>query len=69
MKWSVSVGVRLCIDYDDIEADNREEAEEIAKDRASEDIDWNNADLDDVMVYTCYPTEDDNCDEGEDDEE
>lgn len=34
MKWNVSVGLHLSIDYDDIEADTREEAEEIAKDRA-----------------------------------
>lgn len=31
MKWTVSVGFRLSIDYDDIEASTREEAEEIAK--------------------------------------
>lgn len=59
MKWSVSVGVRLSIGYDDIEADSREEAEEIAKDRAEEDIDWNNAEFDGAIVYTCYPTDED----------
>ena len=58
MKWTVSVGLRLNIDYDDIEADSREEAEEIAKDRALEDIDYNNANCDDdVCVYCCYPTD------------
>lgn len=36
MIWNVSVGVRLTIDYDDIEADDREEAELIAKERAEE---------------------------------
>lgn len=37
-KWNASVGLQLSIDYDDIEADTREEAEQIAKDRALEDI-------------------------------
>ena len=31
MIWNVSVGLQLHIDYDDIEADDREEAEAIAK--------------------------------------
>lgn len=58
MKWNVSVGVKLTIDYDDIEADTREEAEEIAKERASEDIDYNNCECDeDYTVYCCYPDE------------
>lgn len=30
-KWNASVGLRLSIDYDDIEADTQEEAEQIAK--------------------------------------
>lgn len=57
MKWNVVVGLHLSIDYDDIEADTREEAEEIAKDRAVEDIDFNNAYFDetDVTVYTAWP--------------
>ena len=59
MKWNVSVGLRLSIDYDDIEANSREEAEEIAKDRAMEDIDYNNAVADDAIVYCCYPTDED----------
>ena len=29
-KWYVSVGMSLSIDYDDIEADTKEKAEEIA---------------------------------------
>ena len=59
MKWNVSVGLHLSIDYDDIEADTREEAEEIAKDRAVEDIDFNNAyfDENDVIVYTAWSEE------------
>lgn len=61
MKWNVSVGLHLSIDYDDIEADTREEAEAIAKDRAVEDIDFNNAYFDDtydVTVYTAWSEED-----------
>ena len=60
MKWNVSVGVRLSIDYDDIEADSEEEAKEIAKARALEDIDFNNAELDEyggVTVYCAWPEE------------
>ena len=51
-KWYVSVGMSLSIDYDDIEADAKEEAEEIAKTRASEDIDYNNCDceVDNITV-------------------
>lgn len=45
-KWNASVGLRLTIDYDDIEADTKEEASQIAKDRALEDIDWNNCSCD-----------------------
>ncbi len=68
MIWNVSVGLRVDIDYDDIEADSREEAEQIAKDRALEDIDYNNcnADTDDPIVYCCYP-ENAECDENETD--
>lgn len=56
MKWSVSIGLHLSIDYDDIEADTREEAEAIAKERAVEDIDYCNAELDPygVTVYTAW---------------
>lgn len=55
-KWSVSVGLQLSIDYDDIEADTEEEAIQIAKDRALEDIEWNNCecDVDNPIVYSCY---------------
>lgn len=30
-KWSVSLGLTVYIDYDDIEADSREEAEKLLK--------------------------------------
>ena len=46
----------LSIDYDDIEADAKEEAEEIAKTRASEDIDYNNCDceVDNMTVWSSF---------------
>lgn len=55
-KWYVSVGMSLPIDYDDIEADAKEEAEEIAKTRASEDIDYNNCDceVDNMTVWSSF---------------
>lgn len=60
MLWNVSVGVRLNIDYDDIEAESEEEAKQIARVRALEDVDFNNAELDEIggiMVYCAYPNE------------
>ncbi len=65
MIWNVSVGVRLTIDYDDIEADDREEAERIAKERAEEDIDYNNAEWGGTTVYCAWTDEES---EGADDE-
>lgn len=57
-KWNVDVGLRLSITYDDIEADSKDEAIQIAKDRALEDIDWNNCDCDaNPIVYSCYEEE------------
>lgn len=54
-KWHVSIGMSLSIDYDVIEADTKEEAEEIAKSKALEDIDYNNCDCDTgyPIVYCC----------------
>ena len=63
MIWNVSVGVQLSIDYDDIEADSREEAERIAKERAEEDVDFNNAEWGGTIVYCAWSD-----DEEEDDE-
>ena len=57
MLWNVSVGVRLTIDYDDIEADTEEEARQIAKERAEEDVYYNNADWDGTTVYCAWPNE------------
>lgn len=55
-KWNASVGLQLTIDYDDIEADTEAEAIQYAKDRALEDVDYNNCDCDtsDPIVYCCY---------------
>ncbi len=62
MIWNVSVGMRVNIDYDDIEADSKEEAEAIAKERAQEDIDYNNcnADTSGIIVYVAYSEDQDN---------
>lgn len=59
MTWTVSVGIRVSIDYDDIEANDREEAESIAKDRAMEDIEVQNCDIDidDPIIYCAYSNE------------
>lgn len=57
MKWNESVGVMLSIDYDDIEAETEEEAKEIARERAEEDVDFNNASLDHLTVYCAYTDE------------
>ncbi len=54
MKWNVSVGVRLSIDYDDIEAETKEEAKQIDRLRAEEDIDFNNAELEGISVYCAW---------------
>lgn len=65
MKWNVSVGVRLNIDYDDIEADSLEEAKQIARVRALEDVDFNNAELDEYFGITVYCAWSDEEEEGE----
>lgn len=57
MKWNVSVGVMLSIEYDDIEAETEQEAKEIARERAEEDVDFNNASLDHLTVYCAYNDE------------
>ena len=56
MKWNVSVGVMLSIEYDDIEAETEEEAKKIAKERA-EDFNFNSASLDNPTVYCAYTDE------------
>jgi hypothetical protein len=57
MIWNVSVGIDLTIDYDDIEADSREEAERIAKERAEEDVSFNNAEWGGTIVYCAWSDE------------
>ena len=59
-KWYVSVGMSLSIDYDGIIAETKEEAIEIAKSKALEDIDYNNCDLDtgNPKVYCCFEEDD-----------
>lgn len=62
MNWNVCVGLRLNIDYDDIEAEDEEEAKQIAMERALEDVDFNNASLVEyggIIVYCAYPEEED----------
>jgi len=44
--WNASVDLTVTIDYDNIEAGTKEEAERIAKEKAAEDIDYNNCDAD-----------------------
>ena len=52
-KWYVSVGMSLSINYDGIIAETKEEAEQIAKSKALEDIDYNNCDTGYPIVYCC----------------
>lgn len=55
MKWNASVTMTVSIDYDDIEADSKEDAERIAKEMAEEDIDYNNCDADvDSLYASCW---------------
>lgn len=60
-KWNASVGLQLTIDYEDIEADTEAEAIQIAKDRALEDIDYNNCECDtsNPIIYCCYKEDSD----------
>lgn len=53
MKWFVSVGLNVTIEYDSIEADTKEEAERLAKDYAMEDIDVNNCIVDREPIVYC----------------
>lgn len=58
MKWFVSVGLNVTIEYDGIEADTKEEAERLAKDCAMEDIDVNNCIVDwEPIVYCSWNAE------------
>ena len=46
MLWNVSVSVGLTMEYEDIEADTEDEAIAIAKERADEDLWFDNATFD-----------------------
>ncbi len=46
MKWNASVSVKLTMDYYDIEADTEEEAMDIARERADEDLWFDNTTFD-----------------------
>lgn len=66
-KYRASVGIRISYDiglYDDdyIEAEDEEEAKEIAKERTTEDVDINVAtfDYDDIDVYAVWEADDEN---------
>ncbi len=50
----VHYSMSLSIDYDDIIAETKEEANEIAKSKALEDIDCNNCDISNPIVYCCF---------------
>lgn len=53
MRWFVSVGLNVTIEYEAIEADTKEEAERLAKDYAMEDIDVNNGIVDREPIVYC----------------
>ena len=61
MLWNVSVSARLTMEYEDIEADTEEEAIMIAKERADEDLWFDNAMFDgfDSCIAWSYDEEDD----------
>lgn len=59
MKWNVSVSVRLTMDYDDIEADTEEEAKDIAKEKADEDLWFDNATFDGFSSVIAWSDEED----------
>lgn len=46
MLWNVSVSARLTMEYEGIEADTEEEAKDIAKEKADEDLWFDNATFD-----------------------
>lgn len=62
-KWNVSVSVGLTMEYEDIEAETEEEAKQIAKERADEDLWFDNAIFD--GFNSCVAWTDDEDDEDE----
>jgi hypothetical protein len=71
MTWNVSVSVRLTLDYDDIEADTEEEAKDIAKEKADEDLWFDNATFDGFSSVIAWSDEeeDDQAEEADSEEE
>ena len=59
MLWNVSVSVGLTMDYEDIEADTEEEAKQIAKERADEDLWFDNATFDGFTSCIAWSTDED----------
>ncbi len=59
MKWNVSAGVRLTMDYDDIEAATEEEAMDIAREKADEDLWFDNATFDGFSSVIAWSDEED----------
>ena len=49
MTWNVSVSVQLTMYYEEIEADTEEEAKAIARERADEDLWFDNATFDGLV--------------------
>jgi hypothetical protein len=63
-KWNVSVSVGLTMEYEDIEADSEEEAKQIAKERADEDLWFDNAIFDGFNSCIAWTDdEDEECEE------
>ena len=63
-KWNVSVSVALTMEYEDIEADSEEEAKRIAKERADEDLWFDNAIFDGFNSCIAWTDdEDEECEE------
>ena len=60
MLWNVSVSVGLTMEYEDIEADTEDEAIAIAKERADEDLWFDNAMFDGFNSCIAWSTEEDN---------
>lgn len=58
MKWNITVGLHLTLRYGGIEANTREEAEEIARGKARKDVVFKNKDLDNgdygTSIYCSY---------------
>ena len=63
MKWNASVSAKLTMTYYDIEADSEEEAMDMARERADEDLWFDNATFDGFT--SCIAWSDEEVDEDE----